>query len=64
MGFILGPICEKYLRRGLMMSKNDFTVFLTRPISGTFLVLAIAMILATLIAQTVKLKKSAANRKK
>ena len=64
MGFILGPICEKYLRRGLMMSKNDFTVFFTRPISGAFLTLAIAMILITLIAQTVKLKKSTADRKK
>ena len=37
LGFILGPIAETNLRRGLMLSKGDFTPFLTRPIAAIFL---------------------------
>ncbi len=36
-GFILGPMAETNLRRGLMLSDNNFMDFLTQPISGTFL---------------------------
>ena len=39
-GFILGPMAETNLRRGLQLSRDDFTGFLTNPISGTFLTLA------------------------
>ena len=39
-GFILGPMAETNLRRGLQLSRDDFTGFLTNPISGTFLALA------------------------
>ena len=63
MGFILGPICEKYLRRGLMMSRNDFSAFFTRPISGLFLWLSIAMVLITFISQMVRLYKDSKVRK-
>ncbi|NDL67370.1 tripartite tricarboxylate transporter permease [Anaerotalea alkaliphila] len=44
MGFILGPMAETNLRRGLMFSEGKFSGFLTNPISGTFLVLALASI--------------------
>jgi putative tricarboxylic transport membrane protein len=45
LGFILGPMMEEYLRRALLMSSGDFSVFVTRPISATMLVLsAIALI--------------------
>ena len=37
LGFILGPMLEEYFRRALMISRGDFTAFLTRPISGTLL---------------------------
>ena len=40
LGFILGPMMEEYLRRAMLLSRGDFTVFLTRPISATLLVLA------------------------
>ena len=43
-GFILGPMAEVNLRRGLMLSDGSFTGFLTSPISGTFLVLSAASI--------------------
>lgn len=39
-GFILGPMAETNLRRGLQLSRGDFTGFLTNPIAGTFLALA------------------------
>ena len=39
-GFILGPMAETSFRRGLQLSKGDYTGFLTNPISGAFLALA------------------------
>ncbi len=49
LGFILGPITETYLRRGLQLSKGRFLPFLTRPISGAFLVLTVAFILFSVV---------------
>lgn len=43
LGVILGPIAETNLRRALM-TENDWTVFLTRPVSLTFLVLAVVSV--------------------
>ena len=63
MGFILGPICEKYLRRGLMMSQNDFSVFFTRKISGAFLILASAMVVFTFAAQMMRIRKQSSDGK-
>ena len=58
MGFILGPICEKYLRRGLMMSRGSFLPFVTRPVSAIFLGLCLVMIVITFVSQMVKLSRS------
>ena len=45
LGFILGPMMEEYLRRALLITKGDATVFVTRPISLTLLaVSAIALV--------------------
>lgn len=49
LGFILGPITETYLRRGLQLSKGSFLPFLTRPISGAFLALTVFFIAFTAI---------------
>ena len=43
LGVILGPIAETNLRRALM-TENDWTVFLTRPISLLFLLAAVASV--------------------
>lgn len=40
LGFILGPILEINLRRGLMHSNGDFLPFVTSPIAAAFLLLA------------------------
>ncbi len=42
LGFVLGPLLERYLRRALTISQGDATVFLTRPLSLTLLLLAAA----------------------
>lgn len=57
MGFILGPICETYLRRGLMMSRGDFSMFFTRGVSGFFLVISIILVVVTFAAQIMKALK-------
>jgi len=44
-GFILGPMAETNLRRGLMLSDGHFTGFLTNPISACFLALALLSVL-------------------
>jgi TctA family transporter len=42
LGFVLGPLLERYLRRALTISQGDATVFVTRPLSLVLLVLAAA----------------------
>lgn len=44
LGFILGPMLEEHLRRGMIMSGGDVTIFLTRPISAFFLLLALVLL--------------------
>ncbi|MCY7365515.1 MAG: tripartite tricarboxylate transporter permease [Frankiaceae bacterium] len=49
LGFILGPLLEEYLRRSLIISRGDATVFLTRPLSAALLaVAALALLVAVL----------------
>lgn len=54
LGFILGPMMEEQLRRAMLMSRGDATVFLTEPISASFLavaVLALILVSAPAIAR-------------
>ena len=37
LGFILGPMLEEYFRRALLLSRGDFSIFVTRPISATLM---------------------------
>jgi len=48
LGFILGPLMEENLRRAMLLSRGDATVFFTKPISGVLLGVAIALLLITL----------------
>jgi TctA family transporter len=51
LGFVLGPMLEENLRRALLISRGDPTVFVTRPISGVLLGLAVlALVVAVLPA--------------
>ena len=41
LGLILGPMFESNLRRSLMLSKGDWSTFVTRPISLVFILIAL-----------------------
>jgi len=46
MGFVLGKMLEENLRRALLLSAGDPTVFLTRPISAGLLAAAVLLLIA------------------
>ena len=46
LALILGPMMEEYLRRALLMSRGDPSVFVTRPISCVILIVAAAALVA------------------
>src|SRR5437868_4283463 len=45
LGFVLGPMMEENLRRAMLLSRGDPTVFFTRPISLAMLLAAAALLL-------------------
>ncbi|WP_368234922.1 tripartite tricarboxylate transporter permease [Anaerotruncus rubiinfantis] len=45
LGIVLGPMAEQNLNRALQISKNDWTILFSRPISLAFLLLAAVFIL-------------------
>ncbi|MDR1932909.1 MAG: tripartite tricarboxylate transporter permease [Spirochaetales bacterium] len=51
LGFILGPILESNMRRGLQLHHGDWIPFFTRPISGVFLAIAALSIIMTAIKE-------------
>jgi putative tricarboxylic transport membrane protein len=59
LGFILGPMMEEYLRRALLLSRGDWSVFITRPISAGLLAAA-ALLLLVVLMPSVKSKREEA----
>ncbi len=49
LGFILGPMMEENLRRALLLSRGDWLVFVTRPLSAGLLVAALALLTIVLL---------------
>jgi putative tricarboxylic transport membrane protein len=45
LGFVLGPMLEEHLRRAMLMSRGDPSVFVTRPISLTFVIATVLILL-------------------
>lgn len=45
LGFILGPMMEENLRRALLLSRGDWTTFLSRPLSSGLLIAAALMVI-------------------
>lgn len=58
LGLILGPMMEENLRRALLLSRGDWTVFVTRPLSAGLLVVA-AILLAVVLSPSIKSKREA-----
>ena len=59
LGLILGPMMEEYLRRALLISRGDWSVFVTRPISASLLAAAL-LLLAVVLLPSIKKKREEA----
>ena len=59
LGFILGPMMEEYLRRALLLSRGDWSVFITRPLSAGLLVAALALLVVVMLP-SIKAKREEA----
>jgi len=49
LGFILGPMLEENLRRALLLSRGDWSVFITRPLSAALLLAALLLLTLVLL---------------
>ena len=49
LGFILGPMMEENLRRALLLSRGDWSTFMTRPLSAGLLVAAFLMVVVVML---------------
>jgi len=59
LGFILGPMMEEYLRRALLLSRGDWSVFVKRPLSAGLLAAAV-LLLVVVLMPAVKAKREEA----
>ena len=59
LAFVLGPLMEENLRRALLISRGDATVFIRHPISATFLIATIVL-LTVLIIPSIRKKREEA----
>ena len=59
LGFILGPLMEENLRRAMLISRGDPSVFFTRPISCGMLVAAMLLLVIILLPVVRKKKEEA-----
>jgi len=53
---VLGPMMEENLRRSMLMSGGDATVFVTRPLSLAFII-ATVLILVVMVAPAVRKRR-------
>jgi TctA family transporter len=58
LGFVLGPLMEENLRRALLISRGDPSVFFTRPISLGFMI-ATALVIIIMVVPAVKARRAA-----
>jgi putative tricarboxylic transport membrane protein len=49
LGFILGPMMEENLRRALLLSRGDWSTFMSRPLSAGLLIAAALMIVVVML---------------
>lgn len=58
LGLILGPVVENYFRRAIIANSGDYSIFITRPISATLLLLALLSVAWPLISPRIKKLRS------
>ncbi|MCS6763032.1 MAG: tripartite tricarboxylate transporter permease [Candidatus Protistobacter heckmanni] len=59
LGFVLGPMMEENFRRALLLSRGDFTVFFTRPLSLGLLIAAAALVVIVVLPAVKKTREEA-----
>jgi TctA family transporter len=59
LGLILGPMMEENLRRALLLSRGDWSTFITRPLSAGLLVVSLLMLLVVLLPAVKKSRAEA-----
>ena len=59
LGFILGPMMEENLRRALLLSRGDWSTFMTRPLSAGLLIAAALMIVVVMLPAIKKSREEA-----
>jgi len=46
LAFLLGPLMENNLRKSLIMSQGDFSIFFTRPLAAASLIIALFLLVS------------------
>jgi TctA family transporter len=59
LGFVLGPMMEENFRRALLLSRGDYTVFVTRPLSGFLLAAALLLVILVTLPAFKKTREEA-----
>ncbi len=59
LGFILGPMMEENLRRALLLSRGDWSTFVTRPLSAGLLAASLLMIVIVALPSISKRRQEA-----
>jgi putative tricarboxylic transport membrane protein len=55
LALVLGPMLEEAFRQSLMLSKGDFSIFISRPLSLVFLIVAALLFIVPIVTQRKKL---------
>jgi TctA family transporter len=59
LGYLLGPLMEVYMRRAMLLSRGDPMVFLERPLSLTFLIIAVVALALVILPNIRKAREEA-----
>jgi putative tricarboxylic transport membrane protein len=59
LGFVLGKLMEEYLRRAMTISRGDWTVFVTRPLSASLLAAAAVLLIIVFLPAISKKREEA-----
>ncbi|MCD6680375.1 MAG: tripartite tricarboxylate transporter permease [Burkholderiaceae bacterium] len=59
LGLVLGSLMEEYLRRAMTISRGDWSVFVTRPLSASLLAIAVALLVIVFLPNIAKKRSEA-----
>ena len=59
LGFVLGPMMEENLRRGMLLSRGDISFLFVRPLSLVFLLMALGMLIIVALPSIYRKRETA-----